>query len=211
MNITLFGSTGSVGKHVIEQALQIGHTITAFTRDPSKLTQQHLRLLPFQGDIHDQSAVNRAVHSQDAIICALGMPLLNKDKLRSKGTKNIINAMNAAEVTRLICLSSMGTADSHQLLPAKYKYLIAPLLMRRLFADHALQEQCIRQSNLDWTIIRPGSFTKDTPTQASTYRHGFTSADKKSQAQISRPHVAEFLLKQLTDNTYLHKSPSISY
>jgi len=212
MNIALFGSTGSVGQHLINQALDQGHTVTAFTRDPSKLTKSHDHLNPCKGDIHDLSAVERATKGQDAVICALGMPLLNNDKLRSIGTKNIINAMNTTGVTRLICLSSMGTADSHQLLPAKYKYLIAPLFMRRLFADHALQEQSIRQSNLDWTIIRPGAFTKDTlASSPATYRHGFTSADTKTKAQISRPHVAEFLLKQLTDNTYLHKSPSISY
>ncbi len=212
MNIALFGSTGSVGLHVITQALQLGHTVTAFSRAPSKLTQSHDHLIPCKGDIHDHDAVERATQNQDAVICTLGMPLFNNDKLRSIGTKNIINAMNTTGVTRLICLSSMGTGDSRQLLPAKYKYLIAPLLMRRLFADHALQEQAIKQSNLDWTIIRPGGFTKEsskpTPT---TYRHGFTIADKKTQAQISRPHVAEFLLKQLTDTTYLHKSPSISY
>jgi len=212
MNITLFGSTGSIGLHLINQALDQGHTITAFTRDPAKLTQNHDRLIPIQGDIHDPAAVERATQNQDAVICALGMPLLNNEKLRAKGTKNIIHAMNTTGVSRLICLSSMGTAESHKLLPAKYKYLIAPLFMRRLFADHALQEHAIKQSNLDWTIVRPGAFTKDALNPSTqTYRHGFTIADKKSQAQISRPHVAEFLLKQLTDTLYLHKSPSISY
>lgn len=209
MNITLFGSTGSVGQLVIKQALELGHTITAFTRNPDKLTQPQTNLHPFKGDVQDYDAVLEAIKDQDAVICTLGMPLLNKDKLRSKGTQNIVQAMHATNVNRLICLSSMGVGDSHQLLPAKYKYLISPLFMRRLFADHSLQEQYIKNSNLNWTVVRPGSFTKKDFT--SPFMHGFTTDDPKAKANISRPDVASFLLKQLTDNTYLNQSPAISY
>ncbi len=209
MNITLFGSTGSVGQLVIKQALELGHTITAFTRNPDKLTQPHTNLHPFKGDVQDYNAVLESIKDQDAVICTLGMPLLNKDKLRSKGTQNIVQAMHETNVDRLICLSSMGVGDSHQLLPAKYKYLIAPLFMRRLFADHSLQEQYIKNSNLNWTVVRPGSFTKKDFT--SPFMHGFTKHDPKAKANISRPDVASFLLKQLTDNTYLNQSPAISY
>jgi len=209
MNIALFGSTGTTGQLVIEQALEQDHTVTAFTRNPHNLKQAHPNLSPFQGDVLDYRSVLDATKNHDAVICTLGMPILNKDKLRSKGTKNIVQAMNEAGVSRLICLSSMGVGDSQQLLPIKYKYLIAPLFMRHIFADHAAQEQIIKQSNLDWTIVRPGSFTK--ALTSKLYRHGFTKADKPAKIKISPPDLASFLLNQLINNTYLHQSPCISY
>jgi putative NADH-flavin reductase len=209
MNIALFGATGTVGQLVIEQALEAGHTITAFSRNPDKLTRTHKKLRSFKGDVLDYQSVLDAVRCSDAVICALGMPILNNDKIRSRGTKNIVEAMNASAVSRIICLSSMGVGDSHQLLSPKYKYLIAPLFMRRLFADHELQEQYIKESNLDWTVVRPGSFTK--ALFSDEYRHGFTKSDKPSKIKISPLDLASFLLNQLTNNTYLHRSPCISY
>ncbi|MDF1809483.1 MAG: SDR family oxidoreductase [Phycisphaerales bacterium] len=209
MNITLFGSTGSIGRLVLEQLLELGHNVTAFTRNPDNINLTHQLLHPFKGDILDQSDVFNATQGQDVVICTLGMPLLDKSKLRSHGTKNIVDAMNKANVSRLICLSSMGVGDSHTLLPLKYKHVIGPLLMGRLFADHHLQEQHIKQSELDWTIIRPGSFTKGDFT--GSYRHGFTVSNKTAKAKISRPDVADFLIQQLDNDTYLHQSPSISY
>jgi len=209
MNIAIFGSTGTIGQLVIEQALEQGHTVTAFTRNPHNLNQTHQDLHPYQGDVLDYQSVHDATKNHDAVICTLGMPILNKDKLRSKGTKNIVQAMNEAGVSRLICLSSMGVGDSHQLLSLKYKYLIAPLFMRHLFTDHSAQEQIIRQSKLDWTIVRPGSFTK--ALTSKPYRHGFTKADEPSKIKISPPDLVSFILNQLTNTTYLHQSPCVSY
>lgn len=209
MNIALFGATGTVGQLVTKQALEAGHTITAFSRNPDNLNHSHKDLHPVKGDVLEYQSVLEAVQGCDAVICTLGMPILNNEKLRSKGTKNIVEAMNASSASRLICLSSMGVGDSHQLLTPKYKYLIAPLFMRRLFTDHELQEQYIKQSNLDWTIVRPGSFTKALISEE--YRHGFTKTDKPSKIKISPVDLASFLLSQLTNNAYLHRSPCISY
>ena len=83
------------------------------------------------------------------------------------------------------------------------------LILRKVFAEHQIQEQYVRHSNLDWTIIRPAAFIEGTRT--GKYRHGFPSSDRNSSLTISRPDVAEFILKQLTDNTYLGKVVSLSY
>ncbi len=209
MKIAHFGSTGSIGQLVMKQALADGHEIVAFTRDPSKIDSSHDRLTPFQGDINDLEAVKSACKGVDAVICTLGMPLLDNSKLRSTGTKNIVDAMTAVGVDRLICLSSMGVGDSHALLPIKFKYFIGPLLMRRLFADHTAQENHIRASKLDWTILRPGNFTDKQITGVP--RHGFTVSDPKSKAIVRRTDVADFILSQLTSKLYIKQSPSLSY
>ena len=90
-----------------------------------------------------------------------------------------------------------------------WKYIMFGFLLRKVFADHQRQENEIRQSSLDWTIVRPGAFVDGDRT--GKYRHGFTGTDKTSKLKISRADVADFILKQLTDNSYLHKTPSVSY
>ena len=82
-------------------------------------------------------------------------------------------------------------------------------LLRQTYADHVGQEDYVRQSRLDWTIVRPGAFRDGKRT--GKYRHGFSGTDKTTKLKISRADVADFMLKQLTDDTYLHKTPGLSY
>lgn len=219
MKLTIFGSTGGIGRQIVAQALEQGHRVTAFTRSPDKLGRPHENLpqenLPHEnlevvkGDVLDPASVERAIRGADAVLCALGMPLMNKENLRAIGTKNIVRAMVASSVGRLVCLSALGAGDSRGILPFHYRNLIVPLLMRRLFADHEIQESSVKKSPLDWVIVRPGNFAKGRRTGA--YRHGFSAADRAPKLRISRADVADFMLKQLADDTYLHKTPSLSY
>lgn len=209
MNITIFGATGKVGQNLTAQALEQGHTVTAFARNPDAIDQTHENLHIMQGDVLDAAAVKRAVTGQDAVICALGMPLMNKDGLRAKGTKTIVRAMQNTGVKRLVCLSVFGVNDSRALLPFKYKALIVPLILRHVIADHEVQEIHVKNSTLDWTLVRPGNFTKGGYT--GVYRHGFTTSDTPSKIKISQPDLADFMLKQLNDDTYLQRAPCISY
>jgi len=209
MNITIFGATGKVGQNLTAQALEQGHTVTAFARNPDAIGQTHENLNIMQGDVLDAAAVKRAVTGQDAVICALGMPLMNKDGLRAKGTKTIVRAMQNTGVKRLVCLSVFGANDSRTLLPFKYKALIVPLILRHVIADHEVQETHVKNSTLDWTLVRPGNFTKGGYT--GVYRHGFTTSDTPSKIKISQPDLADFMLKQLNDDTYLQRAPCISY
>jgi putative NADH-flavin reductase len=82
-------------------------------------------------------------------------------------------------------------------------------LLREVFADHERQENEVKQSHLDWTIVRPGAFIDGKHT--GNYRHGFPGNDKTIKLKISRADVADFLLKQLVDDSYLYKTPSVSY
>jgi putative NADH-flavin reductase len=209
MNLTIFGATGQIGRHLVSQALNQGHHITAFTRNPHKLDRSGKNLKLVQGDVLNYATVKQATTGQDAIVCALGMPLMNKDGLRAKGTKNIVRAMTETGVKRLICLSVFGANDSRALLPFKYKALIVPLILRHIIADHEKQETYVTNSTLDWTLVRPGNFTKGGFT--GSYRHGFTSSDAPSKIKISQPDLADFMLKQLDSDTYLRKAPCISY
>ncbi|MCP5074391.1 MAG: SDR family oxidoreductase [Rhodobacteraceae bacterium] len=209
MKLTVFGATGGVGMLVVKQALAQGHDVTAFVRSPEKISDLYENIEIIQGDVLDPVAVRKALQGRDAAVCALGMPLMNKDGLRAKGTKNIVDVMEGAGVKRLICLSAFGVGDSWRLLPLIYRLIIVPLFLRRVIADHTAQEAHIRASGLDWTIVRPGNFVKGGLT--GDYRHGVTDETRAFKLKISREDVADFLVKQLTGSTYLRQSPGLSY
>ncbi len=208
MKVTIFGATGKIGQHLVKQALEAGHAVTAFTRSPEKLKTSLKGLRLVTGDVLDPLAVETAITGQDAVVCALGMPLMNGDGLREKGTKNIIHAMKTTDVRRLVCLSGMGAGDSFRLLPPRYRYFIAPFFMRRVYRDHERQERLVKTSGLDWVIARPSSFVEKL--NLGSYQHGLESPSKGLKYKIAQADVADFLLRQLSDDTYLHRTPSIS-
>lgn len=209
MKLIIFGSTGGTGRQIVAQALEQGHDVTVFARSPEKLDQKHEKLQVVQGNVLDFASVERAIQGQDAVLCALGMSMKDKTMLRANGTKNIIRAMEKTGVKRFICQSSAGVGDSSDTLPILMKYLIVPFLLRRAFTDHEIQENYIKESQLDWIIVRPAALTDGE--QSGSYQHGYTADNKTVTNKISRADTANFMLKQLADNSYLHKMPCISY
>jgi putative NADH-flavin reductase len=209
MRLLIFGSTGSIGRQLVQQALEQGHRVTAFARNPDKLDLQHPNLKLVQGDVLDLASVQQAVQNQDVVLCSLGSGQQRTGTVRSEGTRLIIRAMEQASVRRLICQTTIGVGESWENLNFFWKYPMFGLLLRQAYADHVKQEEFVKQSHLDWIIVRPGEFVKgDRTTQ---YRHGFPSSDRTSKLKISRADVADFMLKQLTDNLYLHQTPALSY
>jgi putative NADH-flavin reductase len=209
MKLLIFGSTGSVGRQLVEQALEQGHIVTAFARNPAKLDIQHTDLKVVQGDVMDLAAVEQAVQGQDAVLCVLGSGGQRKGTIRSEGTRQIIQAMEKTGVRRLICQTTLGAGDSWENLNFFWKYIMFGAFLREVFADHERQENEVKQSRLDWTIVRPGAFVDGDRT--GQYQHGFPSTDKTIKLKISRADVADFLLQQLTNDSYLYKTPSVSY
>jgi putative NADH-flavin reductase len=209
MKLIVFGPTGSTGRQVVTQALQQGHDVTAFARSPEKLDLNHERLQVIKGDVLDPDSVERAIQGQDAVLCTLGLPPGDKSNLRANGTRNIIRAMEKTGVKRLICQSSHGVGNTRDTLPLIMKYLIVPLFLRRAFADHEIQENYIKESQLDWIIVRPTALTDGEHT--GSYQHGYTADNKTVTNKISRADTADFMLKQVADDNYLRKTPSISY
>jgi putative NADH-flavin reductase len=209
MKLVIFGSTGGTGRQVVQQALDQGHMVTAFARDPNKINIKHSNLRIVQGDVMDAISVEQAIRGQDAVVCVLGAGKQLKGTVRSEGTQQIIRAMQKVGVRRLICQSTLGAGDSWGSLNFFWKYVMFGFILRHVFADHEKQENEVRQSNLAWTIIRPGAFVDGDRT--GNYRYGFPGTDKSSKLKISRADVADFILKLLANDTYIHKTPSVSY
>jgi putative NADH-flavin reductase len=207
MKVLIFGATGTTGREVVKRALELGYAVTAFVRNPAKVDLKHADLTVVQGDVLDPASVERSMRGHEAVLCSLGAGL--KGTVRSEGTRNIIRAMEKADIRRFICQSTLGVGDSRGNLNAYWKYIMFGLLLRRAYADHVKQEQYIKQSHLDWTIVRPGALTDGDRTDK--YRHGFSGTDKTTTLKISRADVADFMLKQLVDDTYLCATPGLAY
>lgn len=207
MKIIVFGASGTIGQHVIKQALDDGHQVTAFARDISKISVTHEKLSKVAGDVMNPVSVDSAIPGHDVVLVVLGAG--RKGGVRATGTRNVIQAMKAHDMKRLICQSSLGVGDSRINLNFFWKYIMFGLLLRPAYADHELQEQYVRKSELDWTIVRPGAFTDGART--GEYRHGIFAVEDRPALKISRADVAEFLLKQLADLRYLHQAPGLSY
>jgi putative NADH-flavin reductase len=209
MKLLVFGATGGTGREVVQQALAQGHEVTAYARNPARLGDiTHPGLQVVRGDVLDAAAVEKAVLGHEAVLCAIGAGA-GRTSLREDGTRNIVRAMEKAGVRRLICQSSMGIGDSRANLGFLTKFLIVPVFLRHAFADHARQEVVVRESALDWTIVRPPHLT-DGP-RTGIYRHGFPTTDTGIKGKISRADVADFMLKQLTEDTYFSRAPGVSY
>jgi putative NADH-flavin reductase len=205
MKLTIFGATGGTGAEVVKQALERGHSVTAFVRNPASLANMSDALTLVTGDIHDLSSVEKAVQEQDVVICALGARDLKKTMVRTEGTVNIIRAMKKHNIMRLFVISAMGVGDSWNSLSLLNKFFFA-VLLKSTREDHEAQEAAVKASGLDWTIIRPSGLV-DTP-RTGVYSVGENIRAKTSQ--ISRADVADLILNDLEKQALVHKAVTIT-
>jgi putative NADH-flavin reductase len=205
VKVVVFGATGKLGAHLLGQGLAKGHAITALVRDPSRLPPRP-GLVARRGDVLDPSSVAASVAGQDAALWAVGghdavRARLKREtrqpRLCSEGTRNVLAAMDRHGVQRLVAVTSWGLGDAARRVPATYRLLIFPLLLRQENQDKQRQEELIRASQLDWTIVRPSRLT-DRPATGG-YRVG-TRLSYAASASIARADLAAFLLDQLDDH-----------
>ena len=207
MKIAVFGSTGGTGRAIVKQALAARHEVMAFARSPEKLGDLHHEMLAIlKGDVLIYADVARAVLGQDAVLCALGNPTLKPDTTTSNGTKNIIRAMTEHCVKRFICETTLGVGDSNGQPGFIFTKIVVPVVLKNAMADKELQETAIRESSLDWTIVRPGGLTNGERT--GVYRYGM---ERSIAGRISRADVADFILRQLESDEFIGKTPAICY
>jgi putative NADH-flavin reductase len=203
MKIVIFGASGRTGILTVYQALDKGHQVTAFTRKSSSVTIQHKNLRIIEGNILQYNKVKEAVEGQEVVICALGVASRKPITELSEGTKNIISAMDESGVRRLICMSSAGILNNDA--GFLFGRIIRPLFLKQEFLDKVRQMEIIRESKLDWVIIRPTALT-DAP---KTGKYKITMGMPASR-KIPRADVADFMLKLTLNKQYDRQLPAIS-
>lgn len=123
--------------------------------------------------------------------------------------RTLLGAIKRVGGARFIYLSFLGVREGRHQLSGLGQYIIAPLVLRNVVVDHEVKEALIKQSGINWIIVRPPRLTKGPRTGA--YRSGERVVATSLIPTISRADVADFMLKQLTDDTYLQKMVSVMY
>jgi putative NADH-flavin reductase len=210
MKLLVIGATGGTGRCVVEHALRAGHEVTAFARTPQKVTIQHERLRVAQGDVLQADAVLRAMQGQQAVICALGPSAgTAPGTIISDGSRNIIQAMKQERVRRLVFESGIMVGEGRGL-SAINRFLLAIFrnLNRALYEDKVRAEKLVRESGVDWVIVRPPKL-KHMPGRGN-YRVG-QALNINLPAGLAHADVADFMVKSTTADAHLHQLVEIGY
>jgi len=211
MRVLICGATGNIGRLTVKKALNAGHKVTAFARSPEKLEKQD-NLYPSKGDVMDAASIRAAMVNQEAVVIVFGAPLnwstlTSVPDLCTKGTLNVISAMKQYGVKRLVCMTGIGAGDSKGHGRFIFDNLILPAMLGRIYVDKNRQEKAVKESNLNWIIVRPTELTNEA--ELGDYRVLTDLKDQKSQT-ISRADVASFLVQQVNSDLYLHQTPLIT-
>ena len=209
LKVLVLGATGGTGRLIVRRAIERGHDVTALVRSSGKAGDLGGARLAV-GDARDEGALRAALRGQDAAVSALGTPVspLREVTLLSTATRALVGAMQGEHVRRLVCITGIGAGDSAGHGGFVFDNLILPLLLRQVYADKNRQEAIVRDSGLDWVLVRP-TVLNDKPgrdeVRALTDLAGFRGGT------ISRRDVARFVAEQLTSDAWLRRSPLITW
>lgn len=211
MKILVFGASGATGRELVRRGLAAGHQISAFVRNPSSFTEAPgLRVI--QGDVFDPEQVAAAIQGQDAIFTALGARTLGPNDLLPKASANIVAGMKRHGLRRLIVLGASGASGDAGKYSSGLQRLVLRVLKHTLlkypFINSAIQQQQVEASGLDYTIVLPPRLTNGPA--VGKYRM-LPDGLPRGGATLSRADLAEFMLKQLSDPTWIRKTPYVAY
>jgi putative NADH-flavin reductase len=207
--VLIIGASRGIGLETVRRALDQGYHVRAFARSASQIPLDHPNLTKIAGDALRTVDVNASIHGADAVILTLGakggLGMLRGTRLFSEATRTLITAMEAEGVKRLICVTGFGAGDSSEHMPA-WQRLPFELLLGRVYVDKDVQEMMIKRSSLDWVIARPG-ILNNLP-RTGRYKILDKPSDWRN-GTILRADVADFLVSQIEDDSYLGKTPAL--
>lgn len=209
MKLTIIGASRGIGRKVVDEALERGHTVRAMSRNMTSTGVVADGFTPLDGDATNPDDVANAIQDADAVILTLGVPkdmrVLKSTTLFSDATRVLIAAMEEANIKRLLTVTGFGAGDSADKLSTPER-LTQKAFLGRAYADKGIQEQLIRDSDLDWTIARPGILSNNSKSNAykvlvekGTWRNGL----------INRADVADFLVTAAQDSSHIHQTPAL--
>lgn len=210
MKLTIFGATGQIGQSLVDQALAQDHDVVAFTRTPSEMEQEHERLQVVEGDIREAEKVEEAIKGADAVLSALRHTDESSKNILTIAARYLIRAMKKQEARRLISLVGMGVGDPKDPLRPLGERVVEGLLdlvARDRLEDAERHAELIRESDLDWTLVRTPRLTNGPHT--GHYRTGYFKFGPLDK--ISRADVADFMLGAAVRGEYVRETPMVSY
>lgn len=208
--IIVFGAAGGTGIEVVKQALDLGYEVTALVRNPNQFTMTHVNLKVRQGDVLQAHTIRTAMIGHNLVVSAIGNRSTQPTTLYSQGIKNILDGMWQNSIKRLVCISAGGLdvnpkASFFVRLLTKY---VLQRILKEPYADLRIMESTVRDSDTDYTIVRPSRLL-DKPATGN-YRFSINS-DITKPFSIARADVAHFIVNHLDDGKTFKSVTSISY
>ena len=207
--ILVLGATGATGRLIVNQAVARGYDVTVLVRSAGKASDITGAKL-IVGDARDETALREALEGRDAVVSALGTSVspFREVTLHSTATRALVSAMKAEQVSRLVCITGMGAGDSAGHGGFIADNVLFPLLLKKVYADKDRQEAIVRNSGLNWVLVRP-SILNNKPGRGSI--RALTDLSGFHGGSIAREDVATFVLDQVRADTWLHRSPLITW
>jgi uncharacterized protein YbjT (DUF2867 family) len=212
MRLTVFGATGGIGGHVVRQALDAGHKVTAVVRDPARFGVTHpaLEVVTVPG-LTDPDVLRPVVDGSDVAISGVG-PRGRKDgPVASSATRGILRALEAGGVGRFVAVSAAPVgpvADGDSFVNRRILLPFISALLRDLYADLAAMEDEIRRSGPEWTVVRPPKLV-NTPL-TGRYRT-VVGGNVPRGYRISRADTAHAMLAVLDDPATVRRAVGVAY
>jgi putative NADH-flavin reductase len=211
LKLVLFGANGATGRLLTRVALDVGHSVLAVTHRPDEFPVTHPRLTVAAGDIRDGAAVTTLVDGANAVLSTVGVPFTrHRVDTYSVGAANMIAAMSKAGVRRLVVTSSQGAYEypGRRNAPRSLR-MFEPIIKRSfgktVYEDTRRMEDIVRDSGLDWTIVRP-AILFDLP-ERTNYLAGQVEPVGVFTARID---LADYLVNVAGDDTANRKVVVIS-
>lgn len=212
----LLGGSGRTGGHIIDYALSKGHTLTALVREPAKFTAR-VGVTAIQGTPTNRKDVDVAIEGADAVIVALNSTRrsdtpwakpVSPPRLMADSVANATAAMTAAGIRRIVVVSAFGVGDSLSRQPLPIRWMITHTNLSYTYADHNLIDTEIRDTDTDWTLLRPAAFNK----KPEAGKIAVTDIDgPKPSFSVSRAAVAQFAVDVIDNGAHVHEAPIISH
>jgi putative NADH-flavin reductase len=211
MRLAVFGATGGTGRSLVEQSVARGDKVTVLVRRAEALGDLGDQVNVVAGDVLDPDPVRETVADAEAVFSALGIGMRrHATTVYSQGTANIADAMRAEGSRRLMVVStsSLELPSRSQFVEWAFARYVLHNILRKPYADMALMERQLRDSDLDWTLVRAARLTNGKRT--GRYR---TARNEKLTGcwSISRADLADYLLAHAEDSTVFRSTIEIAY
>lgn len=216
MNVFLLGATGSSGYQILKRLIQDNHHVKVLVRNPDKLKQFELSLKDknqielIQGGVFESEKLTEKFKECDIVISILGTGTDNSyTEIYSQGGRNILSAMRATNIKKLITVTS-GLIDMSD--PSTDNFFLNRIIrpnFNKVYSDQTKWETILDDTkDLDWICVRPTYLTN----KAFTGKYRVQNRHcPKGGRKISRADLADFIVKQIDSDEYLNKKPVIAY
>jgi len=207
MKLVVLGATGGTGLEIVRQAMEHGHSVTAFVRSPERLKPFFDRITIKQGDLLNSAELGRVIEGHDAVLSGFGprLPISKADaNLLQQFAVALTTAMRQAGVRRVV-VESTAFLFRDSIVPPTY--LFGRLFFPGVVVDASAMERVFRESELEWTMVRPPQLTDKPYTGKYRVRVGHLP---RFGFNISRADVADCFIKTVEDRASIRKVLGVS-